>query len=153
MFRLRIANLGLLTLLALLAPLACAASNEDPKPQEPRKPDLVLADLGQPMFVRHCASCHGHSGRGDGPAAEMLRAKPADLTKIAARRGGDFPAGEVARHIDGRFRLPAHGSRDMPVWGYRFGANIPESELGEAIARGKIASLVEYLMTLQDPPL
>jgi len=134
---------------ALLASPAAAEEEKEAR----RVPDPVLADLGRPMFERHCASCHGASAKGDGPAAEMLRTKPADLTRIAARRGGEFPAGKIARTIDGRFQLPSHGSRDMPVWGYRFGADIPESELGEAIARGKIASLVEYLMTIQQPPL
>lgn len=132
--------------------LAWPAAAEEEKKAE-RVPDPVLADLGRPLFERHCASCHGATGRGDGPAAAILRIEPADLTRIAARRGGKFPAGEIARTIDGRFDIPAHGSRAMPIWGYRFGADIPETELGEAIARGKIASLVEYLMTIQRPPL
>jgi len=61
------------------------------------------------------------------PAA-ALTTPPADLTRIAARRGGSFPDGEVARFVDGRFDLPAHGTREMPVWGERFGAGIPEAE-------------------------
>ena len=134
--------------LCLAAGLVGLAASGDQDP-----PDPVLADLGRPLFERHCASCHGAAARGDGPAAGILRVKPADLTKIAARREGTFPTGEISRYIDGRFQLPAHGSREMPIWGYRFGAHIPESDLGEAIARGKIASLVEYLKTIQEPPL
>jgi hypothetical protein len=79
--------------------------------------------------------------------------RPADLTAIATRRGGAFPTGEIARIVDGRFDLPAHGSREMPVWGERFGADVPEVEIGESIARGNIASLVEYLKSIQRPPL
>jgi mono/diheme cytochrome c family protein len=115
--------------------------------------DPVLAEIGAPLFASHCAACHGRQGRGDGPAEEALVKKPADLTAIAARRGGQFPAGEIARFIDGRFDLPAHGSREMPIWGKRFGSDVPDAEVGESIARGNIASLIEYLKSIQEPPL
>ena len=84
---------------------------------------------------------------------KALLKRPANLTAIAARRGGAFPTGEIARFIDGRFDLPAHGSREMPVWGQRFAADVPEAGIGESIARGNIASLVEYLKSIQRPPL
>jgi hypothetical protein len=84
---------------------------------------------------------------------KALMKRPADLTSIAARRGGAFPAGEIAGFIDGRFDLAAHGSREMPVWGQRFGTDVPEAGIGESIARGNIASLVEYLKSIQRPPL
>ena len=115
--------------------------------------DPVLAELGAPLFERYCTSCHGLAGRGDGPAAASLRTRPADLTGIAKRRGGEFRNGEIAQFIDGRFAVPAHGSREMPVWGERFGADVPDSGVGESIARGNIASLVEYLKSIQHPPL
>ncbi len=115
--------------------------------------DPVLAEIGAPIFQRYCTSCHGPYGRGDGPAAVALRPRPADLTAIASRRGGEFPTSSIARFIDGRFELPAHGSRDMPIWGRRFGADVPDAEVGESIARGNIASLVEYLKSIQQPPL
>jgi len=111
--------------------------------------DGVLADMGRPYFERYCASCHGLSGAGDGPTAGVLRAPPADLRLIAARRGGEFPDGEVAQFIDGRFDVKAHGSREMPVWGERFSQNIPEPEVADAIARGKIVVLIEYLKSIQ----
>jgi hypothetical protein len=82
-----------------------------------------------------------------------LRSRPADLTAIAKQRGGGFSTGEVAQFIDGRFAVPAHGSREMPVWGVRFGDDVPDAGLGESIARGNIASLVEYLKSIQQPPL
>jgi len=115
--------------------------------------DPVLAEIGAPIFERYCSSCHGPDGRGGGPAAVALQPRPADLTGIAARRGGEFPAPSIALFIDGRFEVPAHGSRAMPVWGQRFGADVPEAEIAESIARGNIASLVEYLKSIQQPPL
>ncbi len=51
--------------------------------------------------------------------------------------------------IDGRFDLPAHGSREMPIWGARLAEEIPVFATGEEVARGRIASLVEYLKSLQ----
>jgi len=111
--------------------------------------DPVLAEMGAESFPRYCGSCHGVRGDGDGPSASALRTRPADLTRIAARRGGTFPAGEIARFIDGRFALAAHGSREMPVWGERFGETIPDTSVAEEITRGKIATLVEYLKSIQ----
>ncbi|MBI1777757.1 MAG: CopD family protein [Proteobacteria bacterium] len=35
---------------------------------------------GRALFAEHCVICHGHLGRGNGPAAAGLRARPADLT-------------------------------------------------------------------------
>jgi mono/diheme cytochrome c family protein len=125
-----------------LATAACASA--EPPPYDP-----VLAELGAEVFPRYCASCHGVRGEGDGPVAGELRTHPADLTRIAARRGGAFPAGEIARTIDGRFALPAHGTREMPVWGERLSESIPEAGVGEEVARGRIATLVEYLRSIQ----
>jgi mono/diheme cytochrome c family protein len=115
--------------------------------------DLVLAELGEPYFRTYCASCHGLSGKGDGPVAGSLNKPPADLTRIAARRGGHFPQGEIAKFIDGRFAVTAHGTREMPVWGDLLAADVPDPDLSDQIVRGKIVTLVEYLKSIQVPPL
>ena len=111
--------------------------------------DRALASMGQPYFEAYCASCHGSSGEGNGRAASKLNSPPADLTRIAVRRGGAFPDGEVAKHIDGRFDAPERGARDMPIWGRRLSESVPEAGLGESLARGKIAVLIEYLKAIQ----
>ncbi len=43
---------------------------------------LAAGDLakGKASFEQICASCHGTSGKGDGPAAAALSPKPRDLT-------------------------------------------------------------------------
>jgi tetratricopeptide (TPR) repeat protein len=109
----------------------------------------MLAEIGEPYFRSYCASCHGIDARGDGPAAGSLRKPPADLTRIAARRGGHFPDGEIARFIDGRFELAVHGTREMPVWGEVFTRGIPEADSAESISRGKVLVVVEYLKSIQ----
>lgn len=104
---------------------------------------------GQQYFMRYCSACHGTTGRGDGPAAAALRTPPADLTRIAQRRGRHFPVAEIAAYIDGRTTVPAHGSRDMPVWGERFGEMVGGGSLGEEVVRGNLLVLIEYLQSIQ----
>jgi mono/diheme cytochrome c family protein len=143
--------IGVLAAVALLA-LAMGLGACGPEPASPPRrapPDPVLAELGRDVFLRYCAACHGERGLGDGPAAGALRTPPADLTRISSRRGGAFPKGEIARFIDGRFAIEAHGTREMPVWGQRLGERIPEAGLSEEVARGQIATVVEYLESIQ----
>jgi len=73
-------------------------------------------EWGRELFLGYCASCHGGEARGNGPVAALLKVPPADLTRIAARRGR-FESSEVAAFIDGRADVAAHGKREMPVWG------------------------------------
>ena len=72
---------------------------------------------GQQEYLNSCAVCHGVDGKGDGPMAEVLRKRPANLTTLARRNGGEFPYWRVYATIDGRSLVPEHGERDMPVWG------------------------------------
>ncbi len=104
---------------------------------------------GQQYFQRYCSACHGLTGRGDGPAAPALQPPPADLTRIAQRRGGHFPVAEIAAFIDGRTVMPAHGSREMPIWGERFGEMGGGGSVGEEVVRGNLLILIEYLRSLQ----
>jgi mono/diheme cytochrome c family protein len=143
-----------LALFTVALALGCTA----PAPAEPATTaddgaggaDPVLAELGEPVFRSYCASCHGLDGRGNGPAARALNAPPANLRRIAARRGGDFPDAEIGMKIDGRFEIGAHGTREMPIWGTAFGADIPEAEIAESVTRGRLAVLVEYLKSIQE---
>lgn len=82
---------------------ACSRSGSPPTPE-----------TGAVLYARYCASCHGVSGRGDGPAAAGLTPPPTDLTRLAA----DVP--ELMKAIDGRRTVRAHGTAAMPVWGVVF---------------------------------
>lgn len=42
--------------------------------------DLSAAQRGKYLYQQNCASCHGDSGKGDGPAGTALTHPPADLT-------------------------------------------------------------------------
>ena len=134
----------------LMMPLALlAAASATHAADSNSAPSELLATFGRAQFVEHCASCHGMKGRGDGPAATSLKVAPADLTRIATRRGGTFPSGDIAAIIDGRTEVTAHGSRTMPVWGRDFSARLGEDEIGDQLTRGRVLILVEYLKTIQ----
>ena len=79
-----------------------------------------------------------------------MRRKPANLTEIAKRNGGQFPSDLVFRTIDGRQPVRGHGGPDMPVWGDAFSES---REAGDADrVKAVIQSLVEYLESLQLRP-
>ena len=63
---------------------------------------------GREMFLRHCASCHGETGKGDGPLAGELTAAPADLTRIAARNASAACACDCGV-VDGTERAAVDG--------------------------------------------
>ncbi len=118
----------------------------------PPIPRVDLAQLSQAesgrLFVTYCASCHGRSGRGDGPMAGNLRVAPANLTQLARKNGGLFPRERARRIIDGR-DVSSHGTGEMPVWGDAF---TKREGLTEAAARARIDALVRYLDSLQERP-
>ena len=70
---------------------------------------------GSSVFRTYCVSCHGESGRGDGPLAQWLR-RPPPTSPASPPDIGAFPTEKVYRIIDGRERVPGHGGPDMPVW-------------------------------------
>jgi mono/diheme cytochrome c family protein len=116
--------------------------------QPPTSPGEAVG-VGRDVFVRYCGACHGEDGRGDGPAAAVLQPPPADLTRIAQRRGGHFPVAEITAYIDGRRGVRAHGSPEMPVWGERFGETLEGDALGEGVTQSYLRWLVEYLQAIQ----
>ena len=105
---------------------------------------------GSDVFRTYCASCHGTSARGDGPLAGSMLKKPANLTEIAKRNGGEFPSEMVFKVIDGRQPVKGHGGPDMPVWGDVF---TKSRDVGDAArVKGVIQSLVDFLGGIQLRP-
>ena len=98
---------------------------------------------GKAMYTKYCSDCHGVSGKGDGPFAPQLTKKPADLTQLAKKNNGTFPSEQVARFIDGREAVAAHGPREMPIWGERFLE--PERSVHK-----RVQWFVYYLETIQE---
>ena len=109
----------------------------------------AVAQAGRDYYLRYCASCHGFEGKGDGPVSSALSVKPSDLTAIVRRRHGEFPMDELGAFIDGRNTIAAHGSRDMPVWGERFGGDFRGDPARDQVIRGEILMLLVYLQSIQ----
>lgn len=104
---------------------------------------------GEELFGRFCAACHGPGGEGDGPVAATMSVSVPDLTRLAERSGGEFPAAEVRDVIDGRALVIAHGPRSMPVWGYEFWVDEGGDIEAEAHTRELIDRLVTHIESIQ----
>ncbi len=101
---------------------------------------------GKEMYVTYCAVCHGTDGKGGGPAASALKVPPPDLTVLSKNHGGKFPALKVTAAIHGEGALPAHGSKEMPVWGALF---FSLSGGHEAEVQQRVSNLTTYVESLQ----
>ena len=89
---------GVLLILAAIVGLPVATRQERPQKQD--------YNSGEYLHRTHCASCHGQTGRGDGPAASTFQKPLPDLATLSSRAGGQFPRAEVTRIIDGRQKTP-----------------------------------------------
>jgi mono/diheme cytochrome c family protein len=92
---------------------------------------------GKTEYLSSCAACHGDDGKGNGVLASVLKVPPADLTTLARRNDGHFPLAAVTEIIDGRTLIAAHGTREMPIWGF------------DVRARNRIPAIVDYLTRIQ----
>jgi mono/diheme cytochrome c family protein len=127
--------------LILVAILAVAA----PAQPNAAQPNLIKSVEGRDLFVAYCASCHGRDGRGSGPAAASLRVPPPDLTVIARKAKGKFPAERLERIISGDEISGAHGSREMPVWGPLFSRIQWDKDWSPV----RLRNLVKYIESIQ----
>ena len=106
--------------------------------------------MGSDLFRAYCANCHGGDGKGQGPVASVLKVSPADLTTLARRHGGKYPAALVRDTLYGA-RVPnpsvAHGTTEMPLWGAIF----RQLDTKESVAKVRVENLVKYVESIQIP--
>ena len=121
------------------------------------------SDIGRSEFLSSCASCHGADGKGKGPVSEQLKVPPSDLTILARNNNGVFPTNAVYETIYGSKTIPAHGTREMPIWGERFNPiiNLPHAvdpfywrlagpeNNPEVVVRTRILAVIDYLNRIQ----
>ncbi len=101
---------------------------------------------GAKVFQNYCASCHGLDGRGRGPVSSALRDEVPDLTTLSRRNGGKFPAERVKETIAGAGKsIPAHGSKEMPIWGPTF----HEIEFDQDLGNVRLENVTRYLESIQ----
>jgi mono/diheme cytochrome c family protein len=138
--------MNLWSLLRAFAPFAigCLMIVASAAAAEEQIPASVIED-GHHAYLSLCASCHGESGKGDGPMAPELSAKPVDLTQIARQNKGKFPYWHVFQTIDGRTILRAHGGPEMPVWGSR-----SEAIYGRIPTREWMLAVTFYIESIQE---
>lgn len=89
--------------------------------------DNSLVSVGKSLYMKHCRSCHGNKGLGDGPKAKMLKTFP-----------GNFASDEFQAQSDGvLFYQSIIGREDMPNY---------ESKIGDDEDRWAV---IMYLRTLK----
>ena len=101
---------------------------------------------GKEMYTQYCAPCHGIDGKGGGPAASAMKAPPTDLTQLAKKHDGKYPANSVASALKFGSGPGAHGSAEMPVWGPLFQSL---DKYHDTAVQQRISNLVSYIETLQ----
>jgi mono/diheme cytochrome c family protein len=98
---------------SLLARDVVAVANRAPtewaEATNPLANDETVLTAGEALYRANCASCHGASGAGDGPAAEDLSRPPEDLARIVPRRLDGALAWVIGAGVAGT-QMPAFGT-------------------------------------------
>ncbi|PWH18404.1 MAG: hypothetical protein DDG60_00495 [Anaerolineae bacterium] len=89
---------GWLIFLFTLLLTACTANTlTEPAPTK----DITDAQAGKSLYENFCLSCHGPSGKGNGPAATTLHPQPADLTALLLTHDDEYLAMRIAEGKQG----------------------------------------------------
>jgi mono/diheme cytochrome c family protein len=101
------------------------------------------SESGAQLYKNYCAACHGVEGKGDGQVARFLKGPPADLSTLAQRNDGKYPADGVAATLLNGSENSVHGTSDMPIWGPVFQSR------GKDVAQTRINNLTKFVESLQ----
>ena len=115
-----------LTFLSLIVCFAASGRAED-------------IDRGKTAYLASCGPCHGADAKGSGVFSVELKLKepPPPLTGLAKRNDGVFPAHAVFEIINGGKIIDAHGTREMPIWGF------------DVMVQSRASAIVDYLTRIQ----
>ena len=91
---------------------------------------------GKKLYETYCVACHGEKGKGNGPAAQSLPAKPADHTNGAVMNP---LSDQFLNDIIAKGGSAVGKSSFMPSW-------------GGALNDKQIKDLSAYVRSLADPP-
>ena len=108
--------------LLLLAPITLTASSLY---AQYYPPDPVR---GKAVDARHCQTCHGYRGHGDGPAAASLKVSPADFHRVRSFLKSDE---ELLRTIE-------HGVVFSPMHSWR--GQLTDGEMEDVLAYIRLLS-------------
>jgi mono/diheme cytochrome c family protein len=124
--------------LGVLATAQLASGDQtQPKLKKVAAPHVSSVD-GATLYDAFCVSCHGRTGRGNGPAAALLEVPVPDLTLIVVR-DGKFDERHVMLHF-------LRNSGPMPDWHRVLRVNYNKSE-GHALCAA--VNLTRHLKALQ----
>jgi len=124
-----------LVMIAVLATGFKMSKQKDPWPvpdkyknmANPVKCDAESLKTGKTLWIKHCQSCHGKSGAGDGPKAAQLKTE-----------AGSFTTAEFHKQSDGSiFYKSLEGRDDMPG----FKKKIPDQD--------ELWSIINYVRTMK----
>ncbi|HEX6332624.1 MAG TPA: cytochrome c, partial [Flavisolibacter sp.] len=97
------------------------------KMANPLKADAEATAAGKAIWAKHCQSCHGKMGKGDGSKASQLKTLP-----------GDFSKADFQKQTDGAlYYKTVEGRDDMPS----FKKKIPDQD--------ELWSVVNYMRTMK----
>jgi mono/diheme cytochrome c family protein len=115
----------------------------DPLQERPPREDY---NSGAYLYRAFCATCHGETGKGDGPVADIADRRPSDLTVLTRNYGGTYPHDRVMRVLENAEPIPGHEPPAMPNW-----QNVLKTTEGgdERVIRKRLQALVEHVGTLQ----
>ena len=104
--------------------------------------------VGRAAYEQYCMGCHGPNANGGGELEPLLTVTPPDLTMLNAKYNGAFPEDAIRKMVDGREVVPAHGTREMPIWG-NIWVTVDGDTLDEAIVNRRVSNLITYLKSIQ----
>lgn len=111
--------LRLLTLLMLIGLVELPLYAQDYPPDRAR---------GKSVYEHHCQTCHGPTGRGDGPAAASLKVSPANFQRFQSFLKSDE---ELLRTIE-------HGVVFSPMHSWR--GQLTDGEMQDVVAYIRLLS-------------
>ena len=102
---------------------------------EPQEGGARAAGVGRELFGRHCVSCHGVEGRGDGVLAGRLGRLPANL-------------------VDGPFVHTASGGESRDQWlrmarVVKFGVPGTDMPGHELLNDGEVSAVADWVLELR----
>jgi mono/diheme cytochrome c family protein len=135
----------LILMLALFFAPLCTNAQKDKSKAKPATSSANPA-AGHETFLKYCASCHGTTAKGDGPAAFVMKPPPPDLTTLTKRHEDKFPAGYIGALLRFGRNFAAHGAEEMPVWGAQFQSLDP---VKDPTGQQHIDDVVAYIRSIQ----
>jgi mono/diheme cytochrome c family protein len=117
-------------------PRVGAAPSGGTAPPVPAAPSTDRHPVARALYGQYCVTCHGETGRGDGPSAGALATKPADLTdgRILNPLPDEFLENVIANGGAAEGLAPT-----MPAFNAYLGAE-------------QVRQLVSFIRTLASPP-